>query len=400
MSTVMKKALIGSLLLALPLFAVAAGDDDELQGGLVTSMLNSAIERGMTGNKSSDSSESKGSEKMEYGRDITRYVSPPVFGGYFVGSYKYSSAPGAHNGDGFSVRMLRVYVNGSVLRDFYYRVQMELNGSTHLKDVFIEWRGLKEFRVKFGQYKRPFTFENPYTLCDVGMGDYAQVIKKLAGYSDYVYSEANGSNGGRDMGLEFSGDLFKLAGGRYRLVHYEAGIFNGQGINVSDSNGKKDWMGNIQLQPVEGLYLGLFGWKGTITENGVTAGRNRWAVGVKFDRKDWTARAEYVHHVGHKISDYVAANGEEPAHWTGNARADGWYATVGVPCTKWLKCYVKYDAYRADATNNTLSNMYSLCPNFELNKYLKFEVQYNYVHDKTATHRDHHELWVDSYILF
>ncbi|MCD7720681.1 MAG: OprO/OprP family phosphate-selective porin [Prevotellaceae bacterium] len=390
------KHLLFTLFILSPLLALAESrDDDCLPGGFVTSMLNDALERAVA---KADTAQAE--DKPEYGRNVGKYASAPVFGGYIVGSYKYSSEQGAHNGAGFGIRNLRVYVNGTVLRDFYYRVQAELSGSPHLKDAYLEWRRLTELRVKLGQYKRPFTFENPLNPWDVGAGDYSQLAKKLAGYSDYSYSEASGNNGGRDLGLQLSGDLIKLKGGRYRLLHYEAGVFNGQGINTTDANGKKDWMGNIQLQPVEGLYLGVFGWKGSLTEDGVTVSRDRWAVGAQYERKDWTARAEYAHHVGHKISDYVPATDLEPAHWQGNARADAWYVTVGVPCTPWLKLYAKYDAYRSDKTNATLCSMYTICPNFQLHKNLMLQVQYNYVCDKTAASHSHHELWAETYIRF
>ncbi|MCD8266854.1 MAG: porin [Prevotellaceae bacterium] len=379
-----------------PLLALAESNDDGcLEGGFVTSFLNSALDKAVA---KADTSQAEG--KLEYGRSVSKYVSAPVFGGYIIGSYKYSSERGAHKGAGFGCRLLRVYVNGTVLRDFYYRVQMELNGTAHLKDAYLEWRHFTELRVKLGQYKRPFTFENPLSPWDVGVGDYSQLTKKLSGFSDHTYAEASGSNGGRDLGLQLSGDLIKLHGGRYRLLHYEAGVFNGQGINTTDANGKKDWMGSLQVQPVEGFRLGVFGWKGSLTEEGVTVGRDRWAVGAQYERRDWTARAEYAHHTGHKISDYVAATDLEPAHWQGNARADAWYVTLGVPCAPWLKLYAKYDAYRPDKTNATLCSIYTLCPNFQLHRDLMLQVEYNYVCDKASARHSHHELWAEAYIRF
>ncbi len=385
-------------LILLPVLAAATtvGDEDGdmLTGGFVTSCLNTALSKAM------EKGGNSGGDTLTYGRDISRYVTAPVFGGYLIGSYKYSSKAGGHNGAGFNARLLRVYVNGTVLRDFYYRVQMELNGTTHLKDMYIEWRQFPEIRVKFGQFKRCFSFENPYNPWEVGVGDYSQLVKKLSGFSDHTYAEYSGSNGGRDIGFQLYGDLLKVGNDKHRLLHYEMGVYNGQGINTSDANGKKDWMGTVQLQPVEGLYVGVFGWKGSFTQDDVTVRRDRWAVGAKYDHKDWTVRAEYAHHTGHKISDYVPQTDEEPAHWEGTGKADAWYATFGVPCTRWMKCYVKYDVYRSDATNSSLTSIYSICPNLQLHRNLQFQVQYNYVCDKTASRHNYHELWVESYIRF
>jgi len=371
------------------------GSDAREPAGFVTELLNDALKKAA----SKDNPETTDGT-LKYGRNITKYVSVPKLGGYMVGQYKYSNQKGKHNGDGFGVRLVRMYIDGTILRDFDYRLQVEYNKTVHLKDMYLEWKRFKEFKIRAGQYKRPFTFENPYNPLDVGVGDFSQMAKNLSGYSDYTYAEYNGSNGGRDIGLMLHGDLLPVGKDKHRLIHYQAGVFNGQGINVFDANGKKDWMGTLQVQPVKDLYIGVFGWKGSLKANDVSVSRNRWAVGVKYEHEGWTARAEYTHHVGHRISDYQAATDSTEARWNGNARADGWYATVGVPCTPWLKCYVKYDAFRNDATNGTLKSIYSICPNFHLHKNLMFQVQYNYVCDKTAADRHYHELWGQAYIRF
>jgi len=425
--------LVALLMAATPVMAqdneeYVPGSDQPEPAGFLTELLNKAIEKQMAGVQSQPqtdessqsplpcSPESTGAqmtgtdkqddtkpseEKMEYGRTVTKWVSAPKFGGYFIGSYKYSDRDGAHNGDGFNVRLVRMYVDGTILRDFNYRIQMEYSKTMHLKDFFIEYARFKEFRVKVGQFKRAFTFENPYNPFDVGLGDYAQVTKRLSGFSDYVGAEYNGSNGGRDLGLQLQGDLFPMRDG-HRLIHYQAAVFNGQGINTADANGKKDWMGTQQIVPVKNLYIGVFGWKGTYKANGVTAERNRYAVGLKYETSQWTARAEYAHHVGYKISDYALdGNGRQQlVEGHSNGRADGWYMAVGAPCTKWLKVYVKYDAYRETASNNSLKSIYSICPNIDLHKNLKFQVQYNYVHDKTVADRNYNEIWAQAYVRF
>ena len=63
-------------------FSVHAEQTDEYQEGFLTAYLNRGIEKAMAG------SEAEG-EKLTYGRNITRYVSAPKFGGYIIGSYSY-----------------------------------------------------------------------------------------------------------------------------------------------------------------------------------------------------------------------------------------------------------------------------------------------------------------------
>ena len=199
------------------------------------------------------------------------------------------------------------------------------------------------------------------------------------------------------QGLMLQGDLLPVGADRHSLFHYETSIFNGNGQNRGDNNHQKDWIGSLQVMPVKGLRIGVFGWKGTFTDNGVRVGRNRWAVGATYEKDRWTARGEYIHHVGHRVSDYDA----DSQMWSGNARADGWYALLGVAATSWFKPFLRYDAYRDRAGWGSLKSIYSVCPNFRLHKNLLFQLQYNYVCDKTlAADRHYNEMWAQAYIRF
>ena len=98
-------------------------------------------------------------QDLQYGRKVTDSTTGPKIGGYFVGKYSYTDQDGKNTGDGFSQRMARVYVDGTILTDFKYRVQVQFNNATfHMKDYFVEWTHWKEFSVKAGQYKRAFLF--------------------------------------------------------------------------------------------------------------------------------------------------------------------------------------------------------------------------------------------------
>ncbi len=377
------------------------GTDSPEPSGFVTSLLNNALAKGM------DSPVAEG-EPMEYGRTETRWASVPKFGGYAVGTYKYSNEEGKHGGDGFNARYVRLYLDGSLLSDFKYRVQLEVNGDPgaskgpHVKDFFLAWSHWKELEVKVGQFKRCFTFENPYNPWDIGVGDYSQMVKKLAGMSDYCGGEST-STGGRDLGLQLQGDVLPVGKDKHRLFHYQLGMFNGQGINHADANRKKDWIGTLQLQPVKDLYVGVFGWKGDMKYNNITVERNRYAVGAKYEHKGWSARAEYAHHTGHKMADYQwdSERGEQVlTQHASRGKADGWYLTVGVPCTSWLKIYAKYDAFRDNARNSSLNSIYTLCPNFQIHKNLMLQLQYNYVHSKLSADSKHSELWGELYFRF
>ena len=61
----------------------------------------------------------------------------------------------------------------------------------------VEWLKHKEFKIKIGQFKRPFTFENPMNPIDIGFNSQAQSVLKLAGFNDRTGEQ---SSSGRDIG--------------------------------------------------------------------------------------------------------------------------------------------------------------------------------------------------------
>ena len=377
------------LILSYAASPIRAEQTDEYQEGFLTAYLNRAIEKAMSDVEAQD-------EPLQYGRHITKYVSAPQFGGYFVGKYSYSNKDDADE-NGFEARLIRFYVSGTILRDFKYRVQLELKNPA-MRDYTLEWVRWKEFQVKVGQFKRCFTYDNPSHPWNLGMGNYSQLGRHMTALTMDDPSGEVAQNG-RDIGLQLQGDLLPVGKDKRRLIRYQAAVFNGNGQNRKDNNKQKDWMGNIQVQPVKDLYIGLFGWTGTYTgQNGASVRRNRWALGSIYEHNDWTFKAEYAHHSGLNVQDFDT----ETQTWRegSTGRADGWYLVLGVPITSWLKVYGTYDAYRKDATFGSMKSIYGICPNFELHKNLKFQVQYNYVNDRTSTDHNYHELWAQTYVRY
>ena len=370
-------------------FLVQAEQSDEYEEGFLTAYLNRAIEKAMSNDEAQD-------EPLQYGRHITKYVSAPKFGGYVIGKYGYSSKENADE-NGFECRLVRMYVSGTILRDFKYRVQMELKNPA-MRDYTLEWVRWKELQVKVGQFKRCFTYDNPSHPWDLGLGNYSQMGQYMTALIMEDPSGEPGQNG-RDLGFQLQGDILPVGKDQHRLFRYQAAVYNGNGQNKKDNNKQKDWIGNIQVQPIKDLYIGLFGWTGTYTgANGISARRNRWALGTIYEHDDWSFRAEYAHHSGHNVNDFDT----ETQTWReGSAcRADGWYLALGVPITSWLRVYGTYDAYRKDATFSSMKSIYGICPNFELHKNLKFQVQYNYINDRTSADHNYHELWAQTYVRF
>lgn len=312
-------------------------------------------------------------------------IQKTTFGGYVIGKAGATDQDGA-NRSSFDLRMARVYVNGQVL-DLKYRLQMEVTGggvgetnekSARIVDAYGEWAKYKYFTVRFGQFKRAFTFENPMNPWDIGFGGYSQLVMKLAGMSDRVGEH---SSGGRDLGVQVAGDLIPVGNDKHNFLHYQLALYNGQGINQKEQNNGKDLIGGVYVFPVKDLAVGVFGWNGSFTKNNVTVDRNRMAVGLKYESR-WTVRAEYATSKGYKISDYDATTGDLKA--TACDKSDAWYMTVGAPLTKKCKVYAKWDVYRDRRDWQSMKSLYCLSANYYFHKNFKLQANYSHTRDKST----------------
>lgn len=366
--------------------------NEEYQDGYDHSLQNYITEKITQYQDKQDEKPQEGKKKWK----MADYVTVPKFGGYIVGTYKYNSQEGKNGGDGFGLRYLRLYLDGTVLKDFKYRVQMNVSGEPGSKngarviDAFISWQKWAPLGIKLGEYKRCFTFENPMNPWDIASGDYTQLTKHFTGMGGDLYQGAANS-GGRDLGVQIYGDAFKVGKTQHYLLHYQAGIYNGQGINTSDKDKEKDYIATVQLQPLKGLYVGVFGWSGSFFDGAQSNYFKRWAAGVSYEGL-FSARAEYARN--------IYADGAD-THGLGQ-KSDAWYIRMGIPTWRWLRVNLGYDAYRKDmSTWTSLNSIYSLGLQARPHKNLQFQLQWNYCHNNASgVDKDYHQLWTQAYIRF
>ncbi len=321
---------------------------------------------------------------------VVEKMQPSIkFGGYIMGKYSISDRSGEATNGGFDLRFIRLYADGHVFKDFYYKLQMEVNGAPgdnkgpRVLDAFVEWQKFDFLRIKLGQFKRSFGFENPMSPLAIGMGSYSQATMKLASISDRNGEGSYNKSSGRDVGVQIQGDFIPGADG-HKWVHYQLGVFNGQGINHTDKDHHKDVIGGLWISPIKNLCIGGFGWNGKYTNEKYNASdplslksvkRVRWGAGLKYE-SDWTVRGEYMSSVGGVVTDATA-----PDH------SDAWYATLGVPVVKGLKIYGRYDCYRNDKHSwKSLCTNYGLSGNYTLGKNLIFQLNYTFTDDRSARH--------------
>ena len=297
----------------------------------------------------------------------------------------------------FNLRLMRLILDGKI-GNFDWRVQIQgtnVKGpgepTVQLVDLYAEWRKYPEFKVRAGQFKRAFTYENPTHPITQGWFSYAQVINNLSGFGDRTGEK---SSGGRDIGIQLSGDLFPNAAGR-RLFHYQVGVYNGEGINEKDKDNKKDIIGGVWVMPIAGLRIGCFGWTGTrgdmtmkYLDNTFTykgsVRKNRYALSVEYDKDEYTFRAEYLHSQGWGAAK--AGNNVREVDYSLGDKADGFYA-FGVWRVVKSKLHAKarYNLYRERKEWGTSKTYYEIGANYYFTKNLQLNFEYARVNER-ATH--------------
>ena len=304
------------------------------------------------------------------------------------GMLQYQASDKKHDEqNSFNLRLARLALEGRAHDDFYYKVQMQINGTTkddntaiRLVDLFGEWQKYDFFRVKAGQFKRPFTFENPMHPITQGFMSYSQNVSKLAGFSDRTGEHASN---GRDIGLQVQGDLLKI--GDRNWLHYQVGVFNGEGINTKDKDNRKDIIGGLWLMPLDGLRVGAFGWTGSCAAAGQ---KNRYAISAEYAKHDWTLRSEYIHSQG---LGAAATDGD---------KADGVYALCIAPVIeKKLHVKARYDLYRSQKTWGSSKTYYEVGADYLFTKNLQLNLEYARVNERTG-HKNYNLVDVELDVRF
>lgn len=235
--------------------------------------------------------------------------------GYMQLGYAYNDQPGSKT-NSFEMTRAILMATGKITDKWTCYFMYSLAGTPKILEAYTEYHFLPELSVRVGEFKTPYTYENPLSPTVVELIDcYSQAVNYLAGVngSDPLY----GSSSGRDLGLMIYGDLFK------KIVNYKLAVMNGQGINMKDRNNQKDIVGTLNINPLRWLtFTGSFiKGKGcalaTSTINpaikeGDNYTRNRWAAGIVLKLKPLDFRSEYL------------------AGKDGSVKSDGYYATANV----------------------------------------------------------------------
>ena len=325
------------------------------------------------------------------------------FSGYGMLQYQYQDRNETKTNT-FNLRLMRMILDGKI-GDFDWRAQIQGTNAkgpgeptVQLVDLYTEWVKHKEARIRIGPFKRAFTFENPTHPITQGWYAYADVINRLSGFGDRAGEK---SSGGRDIGIQLQGDLFPNASGR-RLLHYQIGVYNGEGVNRSDKDNRKDIIGGLWVMPISGVRIGAFGWTGShggmvehvLDQDGyiidqrtdISLPLNRYCLSAEYDKNEMTFRAEYIHSQGWAAQ----AIGSNIIDYSKGDKADGWYVFGIVPVVKSkLHAKARYQCYRQSKDWDSSKTMYEVGANYFINKNLEITAEYARVNDRTLNKHDY-----------
>ncbi len=260
----------------------------------------------------------------------------------------------------FLVRQAVIWAEGRIVKNFNYMIGFDF-AARNLDELYGEWVPADFLNVRFGQFKVPFTIENPSAIIRLESAGYTRSVAALAG----INGDVIGKQTGRDFGFQVSGNLFKRE--KHFLLQYWGGLFQGTGTNLRDNNSTKDFAGTLVFQPLYGLRLAGSMYAGqsyylkpgdTEVDNHV---RNRWSVGFEYLSRPVSLRSEWIH-----------AN-------DGGINKEALYGTVQwrlVP-DKW-DVFVKADHFNTDKSIDAVVMEYTTGINFYFARLNRIQLNYIY----------------------
>ncbi len=219
-----------------------------------------------------------------------------TFSGYGMAGWEYHDRSDPSNE--FKINKIILMGDARITDDWHAFLMYDCKGGT-LHEYWTSYRIKPWFNVKLGQFKTPFTIENPISPSRLEM------ITQTSLATNYMIIGSSPTmmpgSAGRDLGLTVYGTAW---GDR---LAYDIAVMNGEGRNKGDANNTKDIVGRLTVKPFNGVSVSVSGihGRGHIGDEYVAAQldgvddkgnfkRQRLAVGVTADVGRVGARAEYM----------------------------------------------------------------------------------------------------------
>jgi len=220
--------------------------------------------------------------------------------------------------DTFSLRRARLALTGEIVKNLKFKLAADLVKSPALLDAFVEFEPSKTIGLRFGQFPVSFSLESVSPTADLDMVNRSITVDTLAP--------------GRDIGVS-GRDVGAVLYGRYSVLEYAFGLFNGAPTNKVDTDSHKDLSGRVVLRPFNFLAVGgsLYRGRQTVVAGEPLVARNKEGLEAALSIKGFSLESEYIHARDDLISKA------------------GWYAQAGFFALPGkLQGLVRYDSLDLD----------------------------------------------------
>lgn len=271
--------------------------------------------------------------------EVPVVTSTPKFSGFIINNFLYKKG----DGTSFNVRHLVMGLSGDLGSNFDYKVQLTFAGSPKVQDAYGRLKFSDALNVQIGQFKLPFSLENPISPTSLETFENSEVISTFCG--------------GRDIGVALYGSF-----GDEKFAEYSVGVFNGSGTNKADADKYKDYVGRLIINtPLEGLAVSGSFHLGNLEENDSRVAYNRYAAGFKYDSSGLFARSEFLWGSDNEFNAY------------------GMYGLLGYKITPRISAFGKYDWMQIETPigdNWAETNYITAGMAYRLNSKVFFRLQY------------------------
>lgn len=271
--------------------------------------------------------------------------------------------------NGTDIRRARLSLQGDVTPYWSYQFQVDFAGGARLLDAVADFKPVDYLNVSVGQTKIPLSFESQMSDNKTEANDRSQVVEALVARG----KDVNGNHNGRDLGIMLYGAFLKI--NDKNVLDYRIGIFNGEGINVNDSNDAKSSAGRLIAHVMKGLDVGASyysGWDRFSTTKGeptTNQERSRYGFELNYDYKKFYFRGEYLQGKDGAIS------------------REGWYLQTGYFIAKnKVQLLAKYDVYDPNMSKtDDMSTRYVVGATWFFNNWSKLALNYNFCEEEGAS---------------
>jgi phosphate-selective porin len=257
--------------------------------------------------------------------------------------------------DSFSVKRARLSFAGEFLKNVRFKLQIDAVKSPVLVDAQLDFVLSPTASFRVGQFKVPFSQESLLSAAEIDTINRSQPVTKLSPGQDIGSS-------GRDIGATFFG--------KYSIVEYTAGFFNGAGINKTDTNEQKDLAVRFLLRPAGFLSIAASFYDGHYSEK---------ADAPAVARKRTGFETAVVHNAFSLKGEFILAKDDTTSK-------QGWYLQGGYfVLAKTLQAIVKYDSYDKDKNvAGDRSHLFTLGMNWYLTEKTRLMVNFELYKDESG----------------